>query len=120
MLHPPVRSIVCRVHFSSQLTELKFSSVQGLKSRGNSGNAVPTRKFDILVLFLSFLVGTYVPTRRKGLAKLTGALTTNDVSILELFSKQQTVVSVANSQTFEDQTLQFFLLGLLRFDIDVF
>ena len=75
---------------------------QGLKSSGNGGNAVPTRKFDVLV------VGTYVPTRRKGLAKFTGALTTNDVSILELFSKQQTVVSVANSQTFEDQTPVFF------------
>ena len=72
---------------------------QGLKSSGNGGNAVPTRKFDVLV------VGTYVPTRRKGLAKFTGALTTNDVSILELFSKQQTV---ANSQTFEDQTPGFF------------
>ena len=76
---------------------------QGLKSSGNSGNAVPTRKFDVLV------VGTYVPTRRKGLAKFTGALTTNDLSILGLFTKQQTVVSVANSLTFlfEDQTLQF-------------
>ena len=72
----------------------------GLKS---SGNAVPTRKFDVLV------VGTYVPTRRKGLAKFTGALTTNDLSILGLFTKQQTVVSVANSLTFQfkDQTLHF-------------
>ena len=77
-----------------------YSRVQGLKS---SGNAVPTRKLDVLV------VGTYVPTRRKGLAKFTGALTANDVSILELFSKHQTVDSVANSQTFEDQTLQFFI-----------
>ena len=81
-----------------------FTSYQGLKSSGKGGNAVPKRKFDVLV------VGTYVPTRRKGLAKFTGALTTNDVSILQLFSKQQTVVSVANSQTFEDQTLQFFFI----------
>ena len=56
---------------------------QGLKS---SGNAVPTRKFDLLV------VRACVPTR-KGLAKFTGALTTNDVSILGLLSKQHTAVS---------------------------
>ena len=87
---------------------------QGLKCSGNDGNAVPTRNFDVLV------VGTYIPSRRKGLAKFTGALNTNDVSILGLFNKRQTVVSVANSQTFEDQTLQFFLSGLLRFDIFVF
>ena len=63
---------------------------QGLKSSGNGGNVIPTKKFDLLV------VGTQVPAR-KGLAKFTGALTTNDVSILELLSKQRTVVSVANS-----------------------
>ena len=62
---------------------------QGLASSGNGGNAVPAREFDILV------VGTYVPTFPR-----SHEPTTNDISILGLFSKQQTVVSVANPLTF--------------------